>query len=269
MKKKVIHIVDTTLRDGEQCPGVAMTRQQKLDVAALLERLGVWQIEAGCPASGNYEMDTLCAIIGQRKHARIAAWNRMNVSDIKASFACRPDVIHIGIPVSYPLIYSNLNKNKTWVVNKATECVELIQDAGFEVSVGFLDASRADVTFMCTLAQTMQKLGVQMIRVADTVGVLTPSRTYELVKTLRSVSGVEIEMHTHNDLGMAVANSLTAAQAGAICIDTTILGVGERAGNCDFVDFIKIADRIFNLGFSVPAAYAAEKKAAGVLGWTT
>lgn len=268
MNRQKIRIVDTTMRDGEQCPGIAMTRDQKLAVAAKLDELGVWQIEAGCPASGKYEIDTISAIMESRKQSRISTWNRLNTLDLKASFACRPDVIHIGVPVSYHLIYSNLNKNKTWILRQVKECVELAMGEGYEVSVGFQDASRADMTFLITLAVTLQKLGVRLIRLADTVGVFTPSRTAEMVKAIKSVSELEIEMHAHNDLGMAVANSLTAAMSGADCIDTTVLGVGERAGNCDFVDFARVADRRFDLGFSLINACSAEKEIAEILGWT-
>lgn len=241
------YIVDTTLRDGEQSPGFAFSTEQKVKLAVLLDRAGIHQIEAGIPAMGNYEKDSICNIMDCRQEARISTWNRMNKEDIQHSFDCRPDIIHISAPVSYVHIYSKLKKNKVWLQKNLQECVYFAQEKGFGVTVGFEDASRADITFMISVAEILKEMGVLSIRYADTVGVLTPSRAYQAVSEIRSHTGIAMGIHAHNDLGMAVANSLEAAKAGADYIDTTLFGIGERAGNCDLNQFISAAGHMFDI----------------------
>ena len=263
--KPLKHIVDTTLRDGEQTPGLAMTKKQKVEAALLLDACGVYQIEAGIPAMGGCEIDAIAEIMQLRKNSKISSWNRVNLDDIKKSIECAPDIIHISIPVSYVLIYSKLNKNKTWVTKNLVSCIEYVLERGFEVTVGFEDASRADITFMATLARLIKDTGISRIRYADTVGVLSPARTYQAVKDIIDSSGIEVEIHAHNDLGMAVANSLMAAKAGADYIDTTLFGIGERAGNCDFLKFIHAAHEMFDLNISKHDASVVQEKVLEVL----
>jgi homocitrate synthase NifV len=248
--KPVKYIVDTTMRDGEQSPGIAMTKEQKLQIAQLLDKAGIYQVEAGIPAVSSYEIDTIGAIVDNVKTTKISVWNRLVMADIEKSIVCRPDIIHISAPVSYVLIYSKLNKNKAWVVKSLLSCVEYAAARGFEVTVGFEDASRADITFMTTLARQLNELGVTRIRFADTVGVLSPARTYEAVREIIDYSGIEVEMHAHNDLGMAVANTIMGAKGGADYLDTTIRGLGERAGNCDFFKLVSAAYNTFNFNIS-------------------
>lgn len=247
MMKPKIHIVDTTLRDGEQSAGFAMTKQQKVFIASLLDSAGVYQIEAGIPAMGKYERDTLKEIILNKKNSLISVWNRISISDIKNSIECNPDIMHISVPVSYPQIYSKLRKNKTWVINSVKECIDFAMNAGFKVTIGFEDASRADFSFMLSLANFLKENGIDQIRIADTVGTLSPSRTFTMISDLIKLTGIDVEMHAHNDLGMAVANSVVAAKAGAKYIDTTIFGIGERTGNCDFQKFIYAANQSFEI----------------------
>ena len=264
MKQKK-YIVDTTLRDGEQSPGFAFSKEEKVLLAGLLDKSGVDQIEAGIPAMGSYEKETLCEIMRRREKAMISTWNRLNLSDIRHSLDCAPDIIHISAPVSYIQIYKKLNKNKTWIIKQLQTCVDAAQSRGYTVTVGFEDATRADISFMATLAAQIKDMGVKRVRFADTVGVLTPSRTYEMIRELIEYTGMAVEMHAHNDLGMAVANSLAAARAGADYLDTTILGIGERAGNCDFQKLVFASERIFALSVSHFTSEAVEEQARPVI----
>lgn len=263
--KDVKYLVDTTLRDGEQSPGYALTKEQKVEIAAMLDEAGVYQIEAGIPAICSYEKETLREIAQNKRNAKISVWNRLNETDIRHSFDCNPDIIHIGVPVSYVQIYTKLHKNKTWIMKTMASCVDLALSKGYEVTIGFEDASRADPTFMLTLASSLKKMGVNRIRFADTVGVLSPTRTYNTIHELINFTGIEVEMHAHNDLGMAVANSLAAAKAGANYIDTTILGIGERTGNCDFKKFISASEFAFTVNPIRSASLKVEQRAAKIL----
>ncbi len=263
--KPLKHIVDTTLRDGEQSPGIALSKEQKVFIAKLLDDAGVFQIEAGIPALGSYEKNTLCEIMGNKKNAKISVWNRLNESDIRHSFDCRPDIIHISAPVSYAQIYTKLRKNKAWIIKKLSVCIDLAKSMGYEVTVGFEDASRADITFLSTLAAIVMEMGVKRVRVADTVGVLFPSRCFGMVKDLINYTGIEVEMHAHNDLGMAVANSIAAGKAGADYVDTTLLGIGERCGNCDMRKFIYASESVFSLKISQLESIMLEEKTSNLL----
>ncbi len=140
---------------------------------------------------GRYEKDTLCEIMASRKNSLISAWNRLNKADVRHSFDCRPDIIHLCVPVSYPPIYSKLRKNKSWLTKSVKECVDYALSAGYPVTVGFEDASRADPAFMCSLAVSLVEMGVSRIRFADTVGTLTPTRTFETVRDLIKFSGAK------------------------------------------------------------------------------
>ncbi len=259
-------IVDTTLRDGEQSPGYALCKENKLLIAGLLDDAGVYQIEAGIPAIGSFEKDAIIQMKAQAKNALISTWNRMHLDDIRHSLDCSPDIVHISVPVSYTQIYSKLRKNKTWIVNKACEAVNFALGGGAkEVTVGFEDASRADSSFLFSLAVTLRDLGVRRIRYADTVGVLTPSRAAVSVSELIANTGMDVEMHSHNDLGMAVANSLTAAKAGARYIDTTIMGIGERTGNCDMQKFVYVCEGLYSVGMNRLTALVIEDRCMGIL----
>lgn len=259
MMKKRKYIVDTTLRDGEQCPGIAMTPDQKLKIAALLENADVFQIEAGTPVIGGREVEAIGMIVDQRTKVKVSTWNRMNKKDILMSFECHPDIIHISAPVSYAQIYTKLQKNKVWLTKNLLEMVDLARSKGYEVTVGFEDASRADIGFMASLATQLQKLEVSRIRFADTVGVMMPSTTEQMIKCISDYSQMNLEFHAHNDFGMAIPNSVLAAKHGADYIDTTILGIGERAGNCHFEKFVNVAEKIFDLGLNWTQALSIEQ----------
>lgn len=248
--KEVKYIVDTTLRDGEQSPGIALGIEDKVKIAGLLDDIGVYEIEAGVPIISEAEEEGICRIIDKKRNAKISVWSRMNMNDVKRSIECKPDVLHIGAPVSYVQIYSKLKKNKGWVIKSILECVNLARSQNVSVTVGLEDASRSDIGFLLSMIKELQHAGVEIIRIADTVGVLTPKRTSELVKMIRDNSDIKIEMHIHNDLGMAVANSIVGAKAGADYIDCTLFGIGERTGNCNLYEFINASEKLFSLAMN-------------------
>lgn len=258
-------LVDSTLRDGEQSPGYAMTLQQKVKIASILDSAGVDQIEAGIPSIGPYEQETIREIVRRRERSVVSVWCRMNPQDIETAFQCRPDMIHIGVPVSYVQIYTKLRHNKSWLIKTMLSCTDLALSHGLQVSVGFEDASRADPTFLITLADVLAKASVRRIRYADTVGVLSPSRAYQSVLELVRYTGMEVEFHAHNDLGMAVANSIAAAKAGAAYIDTTVFGIGERAGNCNFTRFVRACEPIYSICPGHGVASEVERKTRDIL----
>lgn len=256
-EKRRLRLVDTTLRDGEQRAGLAFSVEQKIACALLMDQAGVDQIEAGIPAMCEEERAAIAAILRRRARARIATWNRMNESDIRASLSLGPDIIHIAVPVSDIQIRTKLRRTHEFVAEGMKRCIALAQSGGAEVSVGFEDASRGDLLFMTGLVRTAVSMGVPRIRYADTVGVAYPSKIQREAGALCG-AGAVLECHAHDDLGMAVANSLQAAVSGAEYVDTTFFGIGERAGNCDFARFIRAARPVFSLGVPESGEVLAE-----------
>ena len=237
-----IYIVDTTLRDGEQSAGKAFSIDEKVQIAKYMDKNKIYQIEAGIPVMGDLEKECIKRILAGRKNSLISTWNRMNKKDIMHSIECKPDIIHISVPTSDIQIYSNLGKDKIWVEENLRECIYLAKSKGYEVTIGFEDASRADINYLIKLCEIVKSLDVKRVRYADTVGILMPSIVRDAVKTIINSTGIEIEIHAHNDFGMAIPISLEAVKSGAKYVDCTLDGIGERAGNCNLQEFIRILD---------------------------
>lgn len=229
--KKKIFIDDTTLRDGEQAAGVAFTLEEKVRIARLLDDFGVDQIEAGTPIMGGEEQEAVRAIAASGLQAEVLAWCRATRSDIDAALDCGVKRIHLSLPVSDIHIERKLRKGRAWVLAQLQWALAYAKRHGLYVSVGAEDASRADREFLIQYARTAADHGADRFRYCDTVGILDPFTTYEAIHFLSERLPVPIEIHTHNDFGLATANALAAVKGGAVYINTTVNGLGERAGN--------------------------------------
>ncbi|OPJ61908.1 homocitrate synthase [Clostridium oryzae] len=227
-------IVDTTLRDGEQMPGIAFNQEEKIRIARYLDSLDIYQIEAGTPAMGGEEKESIRSIAKLGLKSKIAAWNRVNIEDIKHSMDCYVDIIHVSVPTSEIQINRKISKDRRWVLHNIEKCIDYVLNQKFDISVGFEDASRADQTFIGELTKLCRAMGVSQIRYADTLGIMTPAKTYETIKRILDENDIDLEFHGHNDFGMAQANTLAAISAGAKYVDCTLGGIGERTGNCDY-----------------------------------
>lgn len=222
---------DTTLRDGEQAPGVAFSAAEKVAIARALDAMGVQLIEAGIPAMGAAERETLRRIADCGLRAGLVAWCRATPSDIAAAAAARAGVAHISVPVSEAHLEGKLGRDRRWARAAIRDRVADALDRGLGVSVGFEDASRADDGFVADLAAGLHDLGVRRIRWADTAGVAEPFAVHRRLTALVAAVPVEWEIHAHDDFGLATANTLAAALAGCRWASTTVIGLGERAGN--------------------------------------
>jgi len=226
-----IKIDDTTLRDGEQTAGVVFANQEKIRIAKLLDEIGVHQLEVGIPAMGGDERDTIEEIAHLGLNASILAWNRANIADLKTSVDCGVDAVAISLATSDIHIQTKLKKDRAWVLKSMRESVAYAKSEGLYVSANAEDASRTELAFLIEYAQAAKDEGADRLRFCDTIGVMEPFRIYNVVKTLRDVVGIEVEMHTHNDFGMSVANAIAGLHAGATWVNVTVAGLGERAGN--------------------------------------
>lgn len=231
-------INDTTLRDGEQTAGVAFTFDEKCAIARNLAEVGVPEMEIGIPAMGALEIEAIQAIAALELPASLMVWCRMTDADLAAARDCPVDILHLSIPVSDIHLQTKLQRSRQWVLEQVNRYVGEGRDAGFAVSVGCEDASRADADFLARVAETAQRAGARRVRFADTLGILDPFNTYEAISTLRRQVDLEIEMHAHDDLGLATANTLAAFRAGATHANTTVNGLGERAGNAPLEEIV-------------------------------
>ncbi len=231
MKDVKIKLDDTTLRDGEQTAGVVFTNDEKIKIAKMLDRLGVEQIEAGIPVMGGDEREVIEQIAHLGLKASILGWNRASIPDIQTSLDCGCDAVAISLATSDIHIKTKLQKDRAWVLNSIRESVAFAKSHDVYVSVNAEDASRTEFGFLIEYAKAAQAEGADRIRFCDTIGAMEPFRMYKVVKALIEETGLEVEMHTHNDFGMAVANALAGIHAGATWVNVTVGGLGERAGN--------------------------------------
>jgi homocitrate synthase NifV len=230
-RRPIPYIIDTTLRDGEQAPGVCFGRQSKLAIAQDLDRAGLDELEVGVPAMGSAVREDIRRIAALNLRCRLSVWCRAHPDDLAAALRCKVGGIHISLPVS-PLQLAAMGRDQHWVLARLESLVSQARPSFDHVSVGALDATRADGRFLKQFAEAARASGAQRMRLADTVGVGTPATIGRLVNTLAGgVPEMVFEFHGHNDLGLATANALAALENGAGAVSVTVNGLGERAGN--------------------------------------
>lgn len=262
MIKPAITIHDTTLRDGEQTAGVAFTLKERLHIARLLDQAGVPELEIGIPAMGTREREEIRAIADSGLHARLVVWCRMHEHDLSAATGLGVQCINLSIPVSAQQMARKIKRDGRWVLARIEQMTKQAQDLGFEVCIGGEDSSRAEIDFLLQVVEVAEGAGARRFRFADTLGVLDPFTARDVFARLRHACDLELEMHAHNDLGLATANTLAAILGGASHVNTTVNGLGERTGNAPLEEVVMSLHQLYQCATGIqPQTLAAISQA--------
>ena len=280
MAQEKLIVFDTTMRDGEQSPGAAMSKEEKIRIARQLERMRVDVIEAGFPASSDGDFDSVQAVARIIKDSTICGLARANEKDVRrcgeAIRVARSPRLHTFIATSNIHIEKKLRMEPSQVIDQAVRSVTWARDYTDNIEFSPEDAGRSDIDFLCRIIEQVIKAGATTINVPDTVGYTLPEQFGGLIKTLReripNSDKVVWSVHCHNDLGLAVANTLSAVMAGARQVECTINGLGERAGNAsleEIVMAVRTRQDIFTCDTNIDATQIvpASKLVSGITGY--
>ncbi|MCW4010404.1 MAG: 2-isopropylmalate synthase [Candidatus Bathyarchaeota archaeon] len=263
-----IRIFDTTLRDGEQSPGVSLTPEDKTEIARQLSQLGVDTIEAGFPSSSEGEKKVIKQIATEKLQPEICALSRANKPDIEAAIDCNVDAIHVFIPTSPVQMKHAIGMTPQQVLDAAVDSVAYVKKHGLTCEFSPMDATRSELPFLKQVCQAAEEAGMDRLNVPDTVGIMTPKTMTKLIQEIKTAVSVPISVHCHDDFGMAVANSLAAVEAGAQQIHCTINGLGERAGNASLEETVVALHLLYGYrtGVNTKLLYGTSKLVAKLTG---
>lgn len=248
-----ITVYDTTLRDGEQTPGVCLRTPEKLKIAKKLDELGIHQIESGFPVVSTEEKKSVKAISNEGLDAQILALSRTKKTDIDTAIECDVDGVITFMSTSDLHLKYKIKMTREEILNVCMNSIEHAKDHGLFVAFSAEDATRTDLDFLKKMYKKADEYGADRVHIADTVGAISPYGMDYLVKEIRSTIDAQIALHCHNDFGMALANSIAGLLAGANAVSTTVNGIGERAGNTSLEELVMALKFIYNidLGFDI------------------
>ena len=233
IKRNDLIIEDTTLRDGEQSPGIAFSKEQKIAIHDLLVSAGIRWMEIGIPVMGGSELDAVKAMLERGSEATLVGWNRGVRSDVEQSLDLGFKAVHIGLPTSNFHLEHSVNKDRAWLIQGATDLIKLAKDRGAFVSISAEDIGRTEISFLQEYAGHVAAAGANRLRLSDTIGMLAPHQYAERVRAVAAAADIDLQCHAHNDFGLGVANTLAGLEAGARYFHVTVNGMGERAGMAD------------------------------------
>ncbi|MFB6069300.1 MAG: LeuA family protein [Halobacterium sp.] len=252
-----VRIFDTTLRDGEQTPRTSFDDDDKRAIAAALDDADVDVIEAGFPANGPDEADAV-ADIAASTDATTCGLARVVESDVDAAIDTGADMIHVFASTSDVQIEDSMHSTREQVVERSVAAVEQARDADAEVMFSPMDATRTDPEFLATVVEAVDEVGVDWVNIPDTCGVATPRRFGEVVEFVAEHTDARIDVHTHDDFGLATANALAGVEAGADQVQVSVNGIGERAGNAAFEEVVMSAESVYGADTGVDTTAIAD-----------
>jgi 2-isopropylmalate synthase len=265
---RTIRIFDTTLRDGEQTPGVSLTAEDKIEIARQLSKLGVDIIEAGFPSSSEGEKRVVKEIAHAGLTSKICGLSRATKADIDAAIDCDLDLIHVFIPTSPVQMKYAVNLTPEQVLTATVDSIEYVKKHGIKCEFSPMDATRSELSFLKRVCKAAQDAGMDSLNVPDTVGIMIPKTTSKLIEEIKKVVTVPISIHCHDDFGLAVANSLAAVEAGASQVHVAVNGLGERAGNASLEEVVMALHVIYKYktGVNTRLLYSTSRMVASLTG---
>jgi 2-isopropylmalate synthase len=246
-----VTVFDTTLRDGEQTPGIAFTFEQKIEIARQLSAIGVHTIEAGFPASSDAEKETVAAIKKLGLETNVCGLARSVKADVDACIDCDVDMIHVFIPTSDIQRENTINKTREQVLEITDEIIRYARKHVKKCMFSPMDATRTEPDYLVEVCRAASRAGATIINIPDTVGVIAPSGMKALMTRLAGDVDCPLDVHCHNDFGLAVANTIAAVEAGASQVQVTVNGLGERAGNADLAQTVMILESIYGVNTGI------------------
>lgn len=252
-----VYLVDTTLRDGEQTAGVVFANQEKVRIAKLLSEIGVHELEVGSPWLCVEEREAMKEIASLGLRARTRAFCR-NQRDIELAAATGVDGVVFSCSTSDKHIVAKYGTDRGWVLARAEEAAEQALAAGLSLVISAEDASRTGMDFLLTYATAAQALGAERFRFCDSLSVLDPFVSYQRIQTLVGELDIPVEVHCHNDFGMATANSLAGIRAGARFVTVSVGGLGERTGNAALEEVVMALKHLDGIDIGVSTAHFRE-----------
>lgn len=258
MIRQRIHIIDTTLRDGEQAAGVVFSLEEKMQIAFLLDKAGVPELEIGMPAISKEEKKNITVLVHAGFSFDCLAWCRATYNDIDEAADTGAQGVHLSFPVS-PIHLKALRKDEKWVMTQLREMINYASGSFRYVTIGAQDASRADFPFLSDFIHEAEHYGAHRVRIADTVGIMNPLTVSDLFHQLKKEHpNMNFEFHGHNDLGMATANTFVALCSGAEAASVTINGLGERSGNAALEELVMALALSSDLESNIQPKYLSE-----------
>ncbi len=258
IEKRTVKIFDTTLRDGEQTPGVSFPLEYKIQIARQLDKLGVDIIEAGFPIASKGELEAVKTISKLGLSAQICGLARVVKEDVDACIDCDVDLVHVFVSTSDIQREHTIKKSRKEIIDISVSMIEYVKDHGLQSMFSAMDATRTDINYLKEIFKAVEDSKVDIINVPDTVGIATPTSMHELISELRKTLSVPIDVHCHNDFGLAVANSIVSVEAGANEVQVTINGLGERAGNANLAEVVMILHSLEGIKTSIRTEYLVE-----------
>ncbi len=249
--KSNIIIEDTTLRDGEQSPGLSFNKKNKIKIFNLLIDIGIKWIEAGIPAMKGEEVKTLSKMLERKNEVKIFAWNRGILKDIKYSISLGFKYIHIGLPTSKIHLKYSINKNKKWLINTATYLIKYCKDKDIFVSISAEDIGRTNINLLKEYIIAIENAGADRLRISDTIGILDYENYGKKIKEIKKNCKIDLQCHCHNDFGLALANTIEGLKNGAKYFHVCINGIGERAGMPDLAQTVLSLYKLYNINLNI------------------
>ncbi|MFB6093068.1 MAG: LeuA family protein [Haloquadratum sp.] len=252
-----VRIFDTTLRDGEQSPRTSFSYDEKRDIAATLDEMGTHVIEAGFPVNSEAEFESV-SDIAAATDTTVCGLARVVDEDIEAALDSGVELVHVFVSTSDVQLADSMHASREEAVERAVESVERVTDAGVEVMFSPMDATRTDIDFLGEILRAVDEAGVDWVNIPDTTGVATPTRFAEMVREVRTHTDARIDVHAHDDFGLATANAMAGFEAGASQAQVSVNGIGERAGNAAFEEVVMAAESLYGVDTGIDTTRITE-----------